>query len=104
CRARGRQVPMNDALAADIADVCRIWRDCRAAKTVDGEFLFGAFSAADAFFAPVVMRFLTYQPELPDDTQPYIEAIRQHPWLQEWVAAARAEPQVIEHEEVGIVD
>ncbi len=104
CRARGRKVPMTDALRADIEDICRIWHDCRALVNGRGAFLFGEFSAADAFFAPVAMRFLTYRPPLRDEAMSYVEAIRHHPWLQEWCAAARAEPQVIEREEVGMVD
>ncbi|MCK9193169.1 MAG: glutathione S-transferase family protein, partial [Nevskia sp.] len=51
---------------ADIARIAAIWGDCRARYGNDGPFLFGAFSNADAFYAPVVTRFLTYGVALPD--------------------------------------
>lgn len=48
------------AIAPDVARIFEIWRDCRSRYGAHGPFLFGAFSAADAMYAPVVSRFVTY--------------------------------------------
>jgi glutathione S-transferase len=78
---------------ADIARIETIWRDTRARFGADGPFLFGAsFGNADAMYAPVVTRLLTYQPELSEDTRAYCAAVRAHPLIAEWYAGAAAEP------------
>lgn len=78
---------------ADIARIAAIWRDTRAAFGAGGPYLFGQhFNAADAMFAPVVTRFLTFRPPLDRETLDYCEAVRQHPLLQAWYQAALAEP------------
>ena len=77
----------------DIARIETIWRDTRAAYGADGPFLFGAaFNAADAMFAPVVTRFLTYKPEIAADTQAYCDAVRAHPLMEQWYADADGQP------------
>lgn len=78
---------------ADIAVIEARWRDARAAFGGGGPFLFGAtFNAADAMFAPVVTRLLTYAPELADDTMAYCVAVREHPLMELWYALAASEP------------
>jgi len=90
-RAPGKcQTP---AALADIARIEAIWRDTRAAFAAGGPFLFGAgFNAADAMFAPVVTRLLTYLPPIAADTRAYCDAVRAHPLVSEWYDAAAAEP------------
>src|ERR1700730_16414285 len=61
-----------------------------------GEFLFGHFSIADASYAPVVTRFRTYKLELERDADTYCETIMALPAMQEWIAAARNEPMIID--------
>ena len=61
-----------------------------------GRFLFGGFSNADAMFAPVVTRFRTYKIDLEREAQTYCETITALPAMQEWVAAARNEPMIID--------
>lgn len=76
---------------ADIARIEAIWAECLA--TYGGPFLFGAsFGLADAFYAPVVTRFLTWQPEISATSRAYCEAVRAHPLVESWYAAAAAEP------------
>jgi glutathione S-transferase len=58
--------------------------------------LFGAFSIADAFFAPVVTRFRTYGVPLSAQLAAYSDALLALPAMQQWVAAATAEAEVIE--------
>ena len=94
---RGRK----DGVAADIARIVALWRDCRARASGGGPFLFGAFSAVDAFFAPVVARFRTYAVELDADAAAYRDAVLALPALGDWYAAARAEPWTIAEDEVA---
>ena len=79
----------------DIERIVEIWRECLAAYR--GPFLFGAQrTMADAMFAPVVTRFLTYDVKLDAACAAYAKAIMAMPEMQEWVRAARAEPDDIE--------
>ena len=78
---------------ADIARVEAVWAETRAGWGKGGSFLFGAaFGAADAMFAPVVTRFLTYQPALSASSQAYCEAVRAHPLVNRWYQEAAGEP------------
>ena len=63
-----------------------------------GPFLFGAFCAADAMFAPVALRFSTYAIALEDpDAAAYLAALLADPHIQSWVAAGRAEGGELTH-------
>lgn len=76
---------------ADIAAIEAIW--AKALGAHGGPFLFGTeFTLADAMFAPVVARFLTWQPELSATTRGYCAAVRGHPLVARWYAEAAAEP------------
>jgi len=80
-------------VAADIARIQAIWTDCLARS--GGPLLYGRFSIADAFFAPVVTRFRTYGVALPAALSSYAERVFALPAMQQWVAAASAETEVI---------
>ncbi len=78
---------------ADIARIEAIWAGTRAVFGASGPYLFGAdFNAADAMFAPVVARLLTYQPKLGAEALAYCAAVRAHPLVAEWYDAAGREP------------
>ncbi len=77
---------------ADVHRVGKLWRSCREQFGKGGPFLFGAFTIADAMFAPVVTRFVTYGIPADDVGSAYMDAIQALPAFQEWQAAARAEP------------
>ncbi|MGK7923862.1 MAG: glutathione S-transferase C-terminal domain-containing protein [Spirulina sp.] len=74
-----------------------IWRNCRDRFGQDGLFLFGEFSLADAMFAPVVSRFITYDVPLMDSEKNYTATIWQLPAMQEWLDAASREKEIISH-------
>lgn len=80
----------------DIDRVLGIWSECLAAG---GPMLFGAFSIADAFFAPVVMRFRTYGVELPRVAKDYCAAVEALPAVREWIEAARKEKKFVAADE-----
>jgi len=76
---------------ADIARIEAIWAEALGAH--GGPFLFGAaFGLADAMYAPVVTRFLTWTPELTARSRAYVCAVRAHPLMERWYAEAAAEP------------
>jgi glutathione S-transferase len=87
--------PRTPEVAADIARVCALWRDARGHFGVGGPYLFGAFSNADAMYAPVVTRFKTYGVEVDPVSQAYCDVILALPAMQAWYKAAAAEPWVI---------
>lgn len=85
-----------EKVAADVRRIVALWRNCRSEFGVAGPYLFGAFSAADAMYAPVASRFRTYLPDLAaygDDgtAQAYVETLFKLPQMQEWEEGARAE-------------
>jgi glutathione S-transferase len=83
----------NPESLADIARIEALWADTRARFGVGGPYLFGAaFNAADAMFAPVVARFLTFQPELGPAALEYCEAVRAHVLVANWYDMAAKEP------------
>ncbi len=76
---------------ADIQRVEAIWAE--AIMAGQGPFLFGkTFSLADAMYAPVVTRFLTWQPELGSVARGYCDAVRAHPLVARWYDEAAGEP------------
>ncbi len=95
CRTRLCILGINSLLQADIARITEIWRECRKNFAVKGDFLFGDFTIADAMFAPIVSRFITYDVKLDELEQAYLEAIWALPAMQEWVEAANNEVESI---------
>lgn len=79
--------------ARDVERVQAIWRECRA-QADGGPFLFGAFTIADAFYAPVVSRFVTYNIAVDPVSHTYMDAVLALPAMQEWQRDAKAEDQL----------
>ena len=91
-RASRPGVGHTPAALADVAAVQARWRQLRERFGGGGEFLFGTFTLADCFYAPVVTRFETYGVELDPVSRRYLDAMRGLPELQRWRAAALEEP------------
>ena len=91
---------LSDNARADIARVQEIWTECRARYATQGPFLFGAFSGADAMYAPVVHRFRTYALAVAPTMQAYMETMIALPAFDAWTTAGRAETIVIDKFEV----
>ena len=100
-RALDRRTPMTPALQADIERIDQIWSDCRSRSSAAGRWLFGAYSIADAYYAPVVLRFNTYGAELSRTAHGYMSSVLEDRALQEWLQAAREEPWTIAGDETG---
>jgi len=108
-----RQCPMNmwrppkaiDLSPETLADIRRIeaiWTDCRTryGRAGGGPFLFGAFGAADAMYAPIVSRLRTYAVDLGEVARAYAEAVQALPAWREWRDAALRETWVLQRNEV----
>jgi glutathione S-transferase len=91
---------LDDGSKTNVARIEEIWRDCRARFGVGGPFLFGAFGAADAMYAPVIWRFHTYAIAVSDAARDYMRAMMALPAWSEWRDAARREPWVLPLDEV----
>jgi len=83
---------------ADVDRIAAIWRECLAES--GGPFLFGERTMADAMYAPVVTRLMTYDVKLDPKLAAYASTIMAMPEMQEWIEAAKAEPADIEELEV----
>ena len=83
---------------ADITRITTIWKECLA--TYGGPFLFGERTIADAMYAPVVTRFVTYDVALEPICAAYSKRIMALPEMQEWIAAAKREPEDIDELDV----
>ncbi|HEY6940006.1 glutathione S-transferase family protein [Dokdonella sp.] len=105
-RALRTRMPMNarrrvqgfaygDDVRADIERVFAIWRDCRARFGAGGPFLFGAFSIADAMYAPVVLRFVTYGVAIEPGLEAWADALLALPAMREWLRDSAAESEVV---------
>jgi len=105
-----RQCPMNirrrlegleisEETRADVLRILSLWAEARARFGKGGPFLFGTFGAADIIYAPVVSRFISYGIGVPGFALAYMEAVWEHEWMQQWIAAAEAEDWVIEQYE-----
>jgi glutathione S-transferase len=93
-RDRGAEV------AANVARIEHLWRQARSRFGSGGPFLFGAFSAADAMYAPVVTRFQTYSIPVAEDTRRYMDAVMDLPAFRAWQQAGLNETWIVEHDEV----
>ena len=100
-RGRGRKVAMSAELEADIARIKVIWRELRAQYAGAGPWLFGAYTIADAMFAPVAFRFITYGVSEPGAVDEYVQTVARDPLVQEWVRDGELEQEVIASSEVG---
>ena len=95
-RRRVEGVEIGEDVMHDIVRILQLWAEARARFGKGGPFLFGTFCAADVIYAPVVSRFLTYGIGVPGFATAYMQAVWEHDWMQEWIAAAEAEDWVIE--------
>lgn len=100
-RATGRRTAANPERSADVARVEELWADCRRRFGASGPWLFGEYSAADAMYAPVVLRLRTYGARLGESSAEYAATVLADAHMRDWLAAADAESWTIEASEIG---
>ncbi len=89
----------NVAVQRDVDRIAQIWTELRQKYAAEGPFLFGHFTVADAFYAPVVSRFATYGVRLPESAKTYADHILNLPAMQEWIEGARGERDFLADDE-----
>lgn len=100
CRASGAPVPVSEAARRDVARMRELLAGCRAlgaraAGAEAGPYLFGRWSLADGYFAPIVVRFRGYGVPVEGAVASWMDAMWAHPALAAWVAAGRAEVEQV---------
>jgi len=90
---------MNEKSRRDIDRVFAIWTSCREKFGKGGALLFGRFSVADAYFAPVVMRFKTYAVDLPPVARAYSDAVFALRSVRDWIEGALRETEFVAEDE-----
>jgi glutathione S-transferase len=98
-RSRHPGKGMNPQVKRDIERIVEIWTTCRERFGKGGDFLFGRFGVADAYYAPVATRFETYAVSLPPVAQAYAETLRATRAVREWSDAARRETEFVAADE-----
>ena len=93
--------PQGADVMENVARIETLWRDCRArfGQKLGGPFLFGAFGAADAMYAPVVARLHHYGIPVAADTRAYMDAVMALPAWTEWREAGLKEPWIMKGNE-----
>ncbi|QCX50281.1 glutathione S-transferase family protein [Ralstonia pseudosolanacearum] len=89
----------NVAVQRDVDRIAQIWTELRQKYAAEGPFLFGHFTVADAFYAPVVSRFATYGVRLPELAKTYADHILNLNAMQEWIESARGEHDFLADDE-----
>ena len=92
-------VELSDEVRGEINRILQLWAQARARFGGTGNFLFGAWSAADMMFAPVVTRFITYGVKVPPFAGLYMKSVLSHPDVADWIDKAQDEPWVIDQYE-----
>ena len=92
--------PLSEDVQADVARITAVWREARNSFGGDGAFLYGAFSNADAMYAPVVSRFHTYGVPVEADIRTYMDAVLDTDAFQEWQHDGLKETWFVEEDEV----
>ena len=95
--------PWSSGLSRDIARVTELWNEGRRRYAHGGPYLCGAYSLADAFYAPVAFRFRTYGVAPEGAAGAYLQAALEHPFVREWEAAALQETAIIDGDEPRIL-
>jgi glutathione S-transferase len=90
---------MSEEVRRDIDRIVAVWDECRNRFGAPGDLLFGHFTIADAFYAPVAMRFVTYEPPLPPSARRYVDVIRTLPGVAAWISGALAETEFVAADE-----
>ena len=98
-RARHADKGRTPQTMKDIERIVELWTECRRRFGKGGELLFGSFTIADAFYAPVVTRFETYVVALPPAAQAYCEAVKALPAMREYRDAALRETEFVAADE-----
>ncbi|RKP58651.1 glutathione S-transferase family protein [Pararobbsia silviterrae] len=99
-KMRRPDIGQREQYRPSVSRIDALWRACLAKH--DGPFLFGEFGIADAMYAPVVMRFMSYEPVgLSSESRAYMERVKALPAVVEWIAGSQGEPAIAAYDEIA---
>jgi len=102
CRKSFHDIKLSPEATREVARIKALWRKCRTEYGGQGEWLFGQYSIADAMYAPIALRFAGYGIALTGLERTYVETVLAHPNIVQWMAAGKAEKEIIAADEIGI--
>ncbi|SMM98849.1 Glutathione S-transferase [uncultured Candidatus Thioglobus sp.] len=100
CRKSFNNISLSAQTEKEIQRIKSIWQQCREKHGNSGDYLFGKYSIADAMFAPIVMRFNTYNIKLEGEAKKYSQTILNQQHIIEWVKSSKQEKEIIESGEI----
>jgi len=100
CRKKFQNIKLTSEAEREIDRIKVLWRQCRTQYGEGGEWLFGAYSIADAMFAPIALRFEGYSIPLNGIEKAYVKSVLKQPSIIEWIEAGKAEREVIKEDEI----
>lgn len=95
CRRLPSSKELPEAVYSDIERISQIWQECRQRYGKDGPWLFGRFTIADAMYAPVALRFHSYQLQTNENARAYVDTVLNNFAVREWFEAGQRETEVI---------
>ena len=100
CRKSFPGFPHSEGVLKDVKRIEDIWTYCRSEFGADGPWLFGDFSIADCMYAPVMLRFRSYEIFLNNVCTEYCATLLNHPAITQWVKLAKHETEYVAEDEV----
>jgi glutathione S-transferase len=100
CRKTFQDIQLSLAAKKEVERIKFLWRTCRAKFGTEGEWLFGAYSIADAMFSPIALRFAGYNIPLDGIEKAYVNSVLNQPCIKEWIEAGKLEKEVIDADEI----
>jgi len=100
CRKQYNDIQLSIETQQEIARIKSLWQQCRSQYDLEGEWLFGEFSIADAMFAPIAIRFNGFNIELNELENNYVNSLLNHPHMQTWIQQGQLETAIIEIAEI----
>jgi glutathione S-transferase len=95
CRRPIKAKKLPEDVFTDITRIRQIWQECREHSSLEGPWLLGDFGILDAMYAPVALRFHTYDVGVGRVEKDYIDTVLNHPAIQEWIEAGKGEAEII---------
>lgn len=100
CRRTISPISLSEQALQEVERIKALWIQCRSKYASQGDWLFGEYSIADAMFAPIVLRFMSYAIPVSGQVEGYIETVLNQPSIIGWIEAGRAEKEVIQESEI----
>lgn len=102
CRRQFKDFQPSPAAKREVERIKSLWRQCRTQYGSNGEWLFGDYSIADAMFAPIALRFHSYDIPLDGIERAYLQSELNQPGIIEWIEAGKEETEIIKIDEIEV--